>query len=374
MQMHRPGSRLCLLLLSLSLAVAANAAPYAEYRVTIVGPANSWPIDINQAGAVVGLNWLSGSNYYRSWVNYGTSVKDLGLLGGISNVVAAINDQGEVLGNWTTSDGQQRGYVYHRGGFRHLAGVNGRPTTYLDINNAGYILASSNLPATPPDTGAARRYLRAPNGSYRDLGAPAFPDLVLRLNVLNNRNQVAGSAAPAYLPEIPFNVFFWNKGVLRQIDSFGHTPNVAADINDCGQIAGYTSTESFREALATVWTNGRPKRIDTRPSSQYRYSTAEGINNHGHVVGTSDHLGFYVYRGKRMESLNALIAPNSGWKIDAVRAINDAGQIAARGVLNGVAYAVRLDLLRPHALGAPPIAPDIELHAEGWGKAVDGQP
>jgi hypothetical protein len=42
-----------------------------------------------------------------------------------------------------------------------------------------------------------------------------------------------------------------------------------------------------------------------------QFVSGEGINIHGHVVGSSDHLGGYIYRGRKMEALNALIDPKS---------------------------------------------------------------
>jgi hypothetical protein len=130
---------------------------------------------------------------------------------------------------------------------------------------------------------------------------------------LNNRNQVTGESGQLILPEIPFYAFVWSKGVTRQLGDFGYTPSYGLDINDCGQVAG-----------------------------------------------NSDDLGAFVYRGKRRESLNALIDPRSGWDITFSRGINDAGQIIADGVRGGVQYAVRLDLIRPHGLGAPAIEADDE--------------
>ena len=89
-----------------------------------------------------------------------------------------------------------------------------------------------------------------------------------------------------------------------------------------------------------------------------RDSAGTGINGLGHVVGTSDHLSGFVYRGRRMQSLNALIDPALDWDIWRPVAINDAGQIAATALRNGVQYAVRLDLIRPLAEPAPPVATD----------------
>jgi len=350
-------NRISLVVLSLAAGLASASPGYAEYRVTIVGPANSQPTAINAAGAVVGIV-PTGTLTYRSFVNYGSGVINLNLPGSTSNIAVGINDKGEVLGNWTTSAGQARGYVYSRGSFRQLNGVGGRPTRYVDINNAGYILAAATPPTTDPAGANPLAYLRAPNGSYRNIGALPYPNPTTQPEALNNRNQVTGESGTLILPEIPFYAFVWTNGVIRQLGSFGATPNYGLDINDRGQVAGYTSTATFREALATIWTHGRPQLIDTRPAGAYRFSTAQAINNHGHVVGNSNNLGPYVYRGRRMESLNALIDRRSGWNISFSRGINDAGQIVADGFRNGVQYAVRLDLIRPHALGAAPVEAD----------------
>ncbi len=65
---------------------------------------------------------------------------------------------------------------------------------------------------------------------------------------------------------------------MRQLGDFGYTPRYGLDINDRGQVARYTSTATFREALATVWNHGRPTLIDARPAGSYRFSTAQANN------------------------------------------------------------------------------------------------
>lgn len=354
MQARQP---IAFFLLSLAMGLAHASPGYAEYRVTIVGPPGSQPVDINESGAVAGIIPTS-STTYRSFVNYGRGPIDLGLLGSTSNQAVAINDRGEVLGNLLNANGQLRGYVYYRGSFRQIKGVGGRSTRYVDINNAGYILASSNTPDAGPEAGNPRAYLRTPGGTYRDIGFLPYPNPTTQPEALNNRNQVTGESGTLTAPEIPFYAFFWSNGLMRQLGSFGNTPNYGLDINDRGQVAGYTSTETFRETLATIWNHGRPTLIDTRPAGTYRFSTAQAINNHGHVVGNSNNLGPFIWRGRRMESLNALIDRRSGWSISFIRGINDAGQIIADGSRNGVGYPVRLDLIRPHALGKPHIEAD----------------
>jgi hypothetical protein len=124
--------------------------------------------------------------------------------------------------------------------------------------------------------------------------------------------------------------------------------------------------DNFYERIAFFYSNGRLIRIDNRPASERtsRNSEGTGINNHGHVVGTSDHLSGFIWRGRRMESLNALIDARLGWGIAGPRAINDAGQIAATATRRGVQYAVRLDLIRPSVLAEPDLGEDADAESD----------
>lgn len=277
-----PGmSRMSLLLLSFTLGLANAAPAYPEYRVTIVAPAGSDPTDMNQAGAVVGFT-PTGDTSSRAFVNYGHGPRDLGLLGGTSNRAAAINDKGEVLGNWRTSAGQVRGYVYYRGSFRLLNPIPGRLTSYVDINNAGYILAHGSLPAGD----GPLTYLRAPNGSYRNIGTLPFENAITQGEALNNRNQVTGESGTFILPEIPYHAFIWSRGAMRQLDDYGDTPNYGLDINDRGQVTGTAAVSGgIHSRVATLYSNGRLIDIDRRPATAERFSTGQALNNHGHVVG-----------------------------------------------------------------------------------------
>ncbi|HBZ04858.1 MAG TPA: HAF repeat-containing protein [Massilia sp.] len=360
--MQRPFP-LPLLLLSLALSAAHAAPAYQEYRVTVVGPANSAATDINQAGVVVGTYPISPTATH-GFINRGKGMIDLGTLGGTSSNAVAINDKGQVLGNWTTRGGQQRGYIYYQGRQRDIGAVRGRHTTYTDINHAGYATLFAGTPY-PYDDAGVRSFLRTPGGTLRDIGrlmsdenAPSITQAM----ALNNRNQVTGDSGLGTVPEPLSHAFTWSGGVMRDLGNFGlDIRNAGSAINGLGQITGYMGvTEGYWEKIAFFYSNGRLIRIDNRPGDETtdRQSSGTGINNHGHVVGTSDHLSGFIWRGRRMESLNALVDPRLGWDISNPRAINDAGQIAATATRGGVQYAVRLDLIRPHLLAAPDLEAD----------------
>lgn len=369
--------RLFLFVLSVTFGVANAAWAYPEYRVTVVGPAGSYVADINQAGVVVGSYGAHG------YINRGKGVVVLGTLSGTSSDARAINDHGVVLGNWTTAGGQQRGYVYFHGKQHDIGAIPGRPTTFIDINNAGYALARGGI--SDRRVPNPRSYLRAPNGVYQDIGTLPYENPITDAEALNNRNHITGESGPFSVPDTPWRAFLWKKGVMRDLGDFGSAPNYGLAINDRDQITGTMSVPfGVHDRVAFLYTHGRLIDIDGRPNTVYRFSEGNGINNRGHVVGSSDHLSGFVYRGRRMESLNSLIDPKLGWDIRYPKAINDAGQIAAEAYRSGERYSVRLDLIRPSletlpdpeadddaAASAQAVSPeDAKLEAEAQAREV----
>jgi probable HAF family extracellular repeat protein len=348
-------NRISLFLLSLTLAVANAAWAHPEYRVTVVGPANSAAADINNAGVVVGTFPFSRTSIH-GFLNRGKGLVDLGTLGGRSSNAVAINDNGEVLGNWITKGGQQRGFIYSRGKARDIGVIPGRLTEFTDINNAGYTTAIGTIAGSPE---GARSFLRSPKGKFTDIGFLPFENPLTFAFALNNRNQITGQSGPLMFPDQPLRAFIWTKGVMRDLGDLGTEPNAGLAINDRGQITGFASLPvGFRSRVAFLYTNGRLVAIG--PVTANSFSSGTGINNLGHVVGTSNDLSGFIYRGKRRQSLNSLIDPRLGWDIRTPQAINDAGQIAATAFRKGVQYAVRLDLIRPSAMTMPEPALDEE--------------
>ena len=352
MQIHHS---LSLLFLSLSAGFANVAWAYPEYRVTVMAPANSYAADINSAGAVVG-NFAYSSTVTHAFLNRGRGFVDLGKLRGSASNAVAINDKGQVLGHWTASGGQQRGYIYYRGNLRDIGVVNGMRTSYTDINNSGYVTAIGEV----GDAYEAHSFLRAPDGSFRNIGSLPFEDPITFAYALNNCNQITGASGPLTYPDQPLRAFLWTNGVMKDLGDLGTSPNSGAAISNCGQVTGHASKESgFRDRHAFLYSNGRMVDLEASPETEYLSSWGMGINSRGHIVGYSNALSGFIYRGKRMESLTSLIDPASGWKVSGAKAINDAGQIAATAERRGVQYAVRLDLIRPLAEPAP------AMHMEG---------
>jgi probable HAF family extracellular repeat protein len=76
-------------------------------------------------------------------------------------------------------------------------------------------------------------------------------------------------------------------------------------------------------------------------------SYGSAINNSGTVVGLStiqngSYHAFISTNGRRMQDLNNLIPAQTGWVLQEGAAINDTGQIAGYGTLNGQLHAFLL--------------------------------
>ncbi|MEJ7805534.1 MAG: HAF repeat-containing protein [Telluria sp.] len=350
--------RMSRLLLCLTAGLANAAWAYPEYRVTVMGPANSTATDINHYGVVTGDHQVTDTTR-RGFFNRGAGVMYLGTLGGTSSNAVAINDKGHILGEWTTAAGQVRGFIYYAGTRRDIGVIPGRSTRYTDINDGGFITANGGATSVA----GLRGFLRAPDGRFTDLGTLAHDDPVTTASALNNRNQVTGATGPWTFTDQPWRAFVWSAGAMRDLGDFGAAPNYGHAINACGQITGSLSVPGGpHHRVAYVYSHGRLMNIDARAASAERDSAGTGINCLGHVVGTSNHLSGFVYRGWRMQNLNALIDPALHWDIHAPQAINNAGQIAATATRHGVQYAVRLDLIRPMLERAPEPDTTGELH------------
>lgn len=330
-----------LVLLASAVGLASASPPRFEYRVTRIAPLISSGLAINNAGATVGDFQFTGAGAH-GFLTRGNRTVEIGGLEEFRNFSIAndINDRFQVVG---TSDvaGGTRGFIYEGGLPRDVRVFLPATTTATGINNAGYIVGSYQF-----NFGAPRGYLRAPDGSFRDIGTLRFADAANPFTLpeaINKRNQVVGGSGP-FTPgtiQVP-RAFLYQDGMMRNLGNLGGVPSAALDINDHGQVTGYSSLRTPGVSHAFLWQNGRMVDIDGRRVGQ---STGTGINNRGHIVGDSDHLGPFIWRGKRMEGLNTLIDPSGRYFLTSVQGINDKGQIVGTANQEGVAFgfAVRLD-------------------------------
>ena len=127
-------------------------------------------------------------------------------------------------------------------------------------------------------------------------------------NSLNSGGQVVGGAQNAipdsfafcnqpFVPVYPTQVhaFSWQQGVMRDLGTLGGNDSCALYVNEPGQVAGFSYTNSIPDPYTGIptlhpflWERGKMKDLGTLGGA---FAYPNWLNNRGQVVGQSDMAG-----------------------------------------------------------------------------------
>jgi probable HAF family extracellular repeat protein len=249
-----------------------------------LGGSNSYALAINSSGQVAGYSEVSGDAAAHAAVWNRSTATDLGTLGGTSSYATSINNSGQVAGYSATMRGDQ-----------HATMWNGPTATDMAANQVGF----------SPSQGLA----------------------------INNAGQVAG-AASSY-PQVGGHAVIWNGTNTTNLETLGGHFSWGSAINDLGQVAGYSDGTGH----ATLWNGTKATDLGTLLGTVG--SSALAINNKGQVVGYSGDSGIFrilgggntratLWTSTKATDLNSFLDPalvNEGWLLTSANGINDNGWI-----------------------------------------------
>jgi probable HAF family extracellular repeat protein len=347
-------------------AFALFSAPiYRVVDLGTLGGKQSEGYAIASNGRVAG-GALNGGGYQAAYVYSGSQMEKLYAPGEAR--ASGINDLGQVAGTVWSSKGAQAA-VWTNGAHQSVGTLGGTESYGAAINNSGALVGGS-LTAS-----GQLHAFRASNGKLQDLGTLGVGGWSTALGI----NDVGSVTGYADTGGALFRAFRWTESEgMQSLGTLGGALSYGMAINNKGAVVGTSSLpngymRAFLEAGSGLVSLGTLGGL---------HSYGYGVNNRGDAVGgsltRSNQTHAFVYRDGILYDLNALVPELGGWMLQWAYAINDSGQIAGSGLLNGQLRAFRLDpvtslpLLRGAADQATAFEDDVSIPEPSYVPAVFG--
>lgn len=214
-------------------------------------------------------SWVVGTDGDHGFVWHDGARVDLGA----GTAARAINDRNQVVGTHGS-----HAFLRQNGRLTDLPAFRGERSEAVRINDLGWVLGDSRPdPAADPDHVWVWR-----NGSVRSLGAFGGARSLTPVDLNDRGDVLVDSEFPDH------HAWLWRDGKARDLGTVGHPWwNVAYDINGRGDVVGNVQRAPHGPSVPYVWRNGRFTILPSLDGVGPPTSSANHINDHGVVVGTS---------------------------------------------------------------------------------------
>jgi probable HAF family extracellular repeat protein len=325
--------------------------PQLRYNVIDLGPEDAPAFGaanaITDSGHIVGQQNLDAAY----WPNSQSPAVDLGNLPGFARSVALdINPRGEMVGGVIDPEVQP---VYWASSSQsapvELAGVpEGFFGEAVHINAVGQIVGSFLTPDS-----SVQQPVFWPNGNSAPIYLPGFGEtlphsLAFSINAAGN---IFGDGCDADFVEC--HAAFWANSASTPValaspggefinTDAGLVSGFSPGLNNAGNMVGVAWNADASEYRAVFWASSTSPAVILSTTGDFINGMAEGISDKGQIVGEAFNTDFsdlhafmWPISASPGVDLNTMIPSDSGWELAVARGINNRGEIAGTGFLNG---------------------------------------
>ncbi len=305
---------------------------------TLGGP-ESFAADINNQGQIIGSSTISEGLQPTAFLWEEGTMISLTVTAGLTTSAHAINDSGLIVGSAVTESGggiNKWPVIWASDTFTKLDTISDTPGTALGVNNLGLIAGNTIAESS--------NHLLLWQGETLSNSVPISGGIGW-VSGLNIDGQMAGHIDDLQGSKM---AFLWATGVFTDLGTLGGSNSLAHDMNELGQIVGSSTISDETTSHAFLWKDGMMSDLGGFGDVMTDTSRANGINNGGVIVGQAQVAEDYhaaMWKDGQIYDLNDLLPPDSGWDVlQTAESINEEGWIVGTGMKEGFKRAF---LLRP---------------------------
>ncbi|MFZ6757988.1 hypothetical protein ACO0K9_12335 [Undibacterium sp. Ji50W] len=319
-------------------SMEANGFPYpflsSGGQIVKIGSGTGVGLAVNAQGQVAGAVTSADASSIDVGLFVGQTSTDLGGMGGgTSNIVFAINNSTQIVGYSILANTDERAFVATPNGIVNLGTLGGRFSRAVAINASGMITGKSTNASNQ-----IRCFVSYGSG-MSNIGS-LFTTGTCIPSAINDAGQIVGSAYNGTTT----HAFLYDGYQFHDLGTLGGKTSYGNGINQLGQVVGQAQTANG-DTRAFLYSAGQMTNLGS-PRATGGASSAYAINASGQAIGyytvPSDSTRRPIlFSNGSIIDLNTVLPALT--EVDGTYIyLNDAGQIAGTGKINGAQHAFLL--------------------------------